>query len=206
MSINSRNSNGELIQLIARPKPVFFDKKIFINNQGDFFLAKGQEAELYSSSTKFINLDSELRDRLSDLIKVDLDSARKLIGNPDFKNELIKLTTPVIKYGEWEKNNPGAGSSLGGGISGYKSLGNGYFNSDQGKYGNINLPYITLEKLTEISKGKTISVKISEPHRCGYCRTYDSNTIYLTGFQARKIGWTGRGFPSFAKVKDGRIQ
>lgn len=98
-------------------------------------------------------------------------------------------------------------------IENYLRVGEGYFNAKVGKkklrMGEVNLRYITTDKLKEISKDKTIEAHITEPSWCGSC--YDeclelgNNAIYLTVNQAKKIGWTGELIPEKVCIREGRI-
>lgn len=109
-------------------------------------------------------------------------------------------STSTPSYKAWEQSN----------IKSYRDLGNGYFTSYVGNSGSIRTNYISLDKLSEISQGRSVRVVIAEPQWCGPCRSEvrslgNSGANYLTVDQARKIGWTGRGIPSTATVTNGRI-
>lgn len=115
------------------------------------------------------------------------------------------------RYGAWESQN----------IEGYNPVGNqeGYFHAKAGekdiKPGHINLKYVALDKLAELSKDREVEVCITEPEWCATCfydalelqeNGKDKGIIYLTVKQAQKIGWQGEYIPKNAKVIDGRIE
>ncbi len=125
-----------------------------------------------------------------------------------------KTPTTTTSFVGWEKNNK---------IGGYTPLKDkdgkeiGYFYADVGKFKDgtkeEKVPYVTLERLSTISKGKTISVVITEPGsaHCTNCikEILDNKSkkiIYLTKSQAEKIGWkTTSDDYVIIKVKDGKI-
>ncbi|MBD3252110.1 hypothetical protein GF386_00070 [Candidatus Pacearchaeota archaeon] len=117
----------------------------------------------------------------------------------------VKGTTTTKTYGKYESKS----------VKGYDPVDGkqGYFTADAGTWrtwqGTQKINYITIEKLKEISTGKSITVTISEPYACGPCRKQAQNnpsgTIYLTRNQAWQIGWMGQGIPGKVTVKNGRI-
>jgi hypothetical protein len=112
-------------------------------------------------------------------------------------------------YGAWESQN----------VEDYQPIGNGYFNAKLGKkeikIGSVNLRYITLDKLAELSKDKEVEVCITEPEWCGGCfedalelkkSGKDKEILYLTVKQAKQIDWKGQYIPEQAKVVNGKVK
>ncbi len=133
---------------------------------------------------------------------IPLPDEHTLISRTSDGSVAVDTKTIQKQYGVWESSN----------IDGYQASSRpGYFTSDVGA-GLIE--YVSLEKLTEVSSGKSVTVHVTEPSWCGSCvqeinsisQESRKNNLYLTMSQANSIGGSVSGIPATITVYNGRAR